>query len=64
MISKHACTDKSAMQKIFQLLLWIRALTYDRSNNYWLEMSWLQVPFYDRKYYCKDCCPVYAEDKD
>jgi hypothetical protein len=54
----------NAILKVAPVFLGIRALTYDRSNNYWLEMSWLQLPYYDRKQCEVDCCPIYAKDKE
>jgi hypothetical protein len=64
MILRHNYTGKAAILKIVSVMLGIRAFTYDRSNNYWLEMSLSQIPFSDRKQYFPDCCPVYAEDKE
>ena len=63
MISINNSVVKKAMPKITSVLLDIRALTYDRSDNYWLEMSWLQIPYYDRQYYYHDRRPTFLEDK-
>jgi hypothetical protein len=64
MATRLDCAVNNAISKIAPVFLGIRSLTYDRSNNYWLEMSLLQVPYYDRNYCYEDCCPIYAEDKE
>ena len=54
----------AAVMKIFPVLLGIRTFTYDRSHNYWFEMSCLQITCDDRKHYYQDSFPVYAQDKE
>jgi hypothetical protein len=64
MILRRDYAFKAAILKIASVLLGIKAFTYARSNNYWLEMSLSQIPYSDRKHYFPDYCPAYAEDKE